>query len=213
VVLAIALHPAISLLQSVVAKIYPISDSLKPAMQVLQEMFQSANVWVLILVIAVLPALCEELAFRGFILSGFRHVGHKWRAILYSAIFFSLAHGIIQQSMIACMVGVIIGYLAVQTGSIFPCIAFHMVHNAMVVVNSRLTSDMFSHSSVLCALAKPSEGGGCTFYWPVVAACTLFALLPLAWFAKQPYVKSQEEAFEDVIVQAEKDDKSLATSQ
>jgi len=33
----------------------------------------------------------RELAFRGFILSGLRHVGHKWAAILASSIFFGAA--------------------------------------------------------------------------------------------------------------------------
>ena len=44
----------------------------------------------------LLPALCEELAFRGLILSGFRHLGHKWRAIVYTALFFGLTHGVLQ---------------------------------------------------------------------------------------------------------------------
>ena len=37
-----------------------------------------------------MPAVCEELAFRGFILSGFRRLGHKRRAIVYSALLFGL---------------------------------------------------------------------------------------------------------------------------
>jgi sodium transport system permease protein len=208
--LAVALHPASSVLQSVVTELYPISDSLRPAMQTVQEMFHSANVWTLIFVIAVVPAVCEELAFRGFILSGFRHVGHKWRAIVYSAIFFSLAHGILQQSIIACLLGVIIAYLAVQSGSLLPGIVFHAIHNSLVVVDSRLTADVFSESSILRLLASPGEGGGCVFHWPVVMFCSLLALLPLAWFALQPYAKSAEEKLQDAIAQAEKDDKSLA---
>ena len=46
---------------------------------------------------AVLPAMCEELAFRGFILSGLRHLGHKWWAIGLSAVFFGMATRVIQQ--------------------------------------------------------------------------------------------------------------------
>ena len=61
--------------------------------------------WQVLLLLAVVPAVCEELAFRGFILSGFRHLGHRWRAIVLSAIFFGLTHGILQQSLLACLVG------------------------------------------------------------------------------------------------------------
>ena len=46
-------------------------------------------------VIAVTPAICEELAFRGFILSGLRRMGHKWGAIVLTSVFFGLAHGIL----------------------------------------------------------------------------------------------------------------------
>ena len=76
------------------------------------------GLWQMILLLAVLPAVCEELAFRGFILSGFRHLGHKWRAIVYSALFFGLTHSVLQQSMVACVLGLVLGYLAVQSGSL-----------------------------------------------------------------------------------------------
>ena len=97
----------------------------------MQELFRQADFWPLLLLIAVVPAVCEELAFRGFILSGFRHLGHKWRAIVYSALLFGLAHGILQQSLIASLVGVVLGYLAVQSGSILPGMVFHLCHNAL----------------------------------------------------------------------------------
>ena len=51
-----------------------------------RECSGQADFWPLLLVIALVPAVCEELAFRGFILSGFRHLGHKWRAIVLSAL-------------------------------------------------------------------------------------------------------------------------------
>ncbi len=71
----------------------------------IQKSLQGANFWMLLLLIAVVPAVCEELAFRGFILSGFRHLGSKRRAIVYSALLFGVAHGILQQSLIASLVG------------------------------------------------------------------------------------------------------------
>ena len=103
----------------------------------------SANFWVLLLLIAVVPAVCEELAFRGFILSGFRHLGHKRRAIIYSALLFGLTHGILQQSLIASLVGVVLGYVAVQSGSILPCMVFHLCHNSLAIVNSRIAAPTF----------------------------------------------------------------------
>jgi hypothetical protein len=48
----------------------------------------SPPVWQLLLVMSVTPAICEELAFRGFILSGLRRIGHKWGAIVLTSVFF-----------------------------------------------------------------------------------------------------------------------------
>ena len=81
-VLALALHPLSSWLQTAVQWLYPVSDDMVPQFARLQRLFDSSNLWVLLLLIAVLPAVCEELAFRGFILSGFRHLGHKRLAIV-----------------------------------------------------------------------------------------------------------------------------------
>ena len=121
----------------------------------------------------MVPAVCEELAFRGFILSGFRHLGHKWRAIVYSALLFGLTHGILQQSLIACLLGTVLGFLAVQSGSILPGMVFHVVHNTLAVANSRITPDMIPNSPLLRKLVTPADGGGCAFEWPLVVVGSL----------------------------------------
>ena len=79
----------------------------------------------------MLPAICEELAFRGFILSGLRHVGHRWTAIVISSVFFGAAHAIFQQSLLACLVGMVLGYIVIQSGSLLPAVLFHVVHNSL----------------------------------------------------------------------------------
>ena len=127
-------------------------------------MFIQANIWQLLLVIALVPAICEELAFRGFILSGFRHIGHKWRAIVITAFFFGVVHGIIQQSLMACLLGVVLGYLAVQSGSILPCMVFHLAHNSLALLNGRLTPAMLENVSGLGSLIVPGKNGGCYVY-------------------------------------------------
>jgi sodium transport system permease protein len=170
-----------------------------PALQKMSELFQGANFWSLVLVLAVTPAICEELAFRGFILSGFRRLGHKQRAIVYSAVLFGVTHGIVQQSLIACLLGVVLAWLAVQSGSILPGIVFHAVHNTLAVANSRMTSDMLPNASVLNQLVTPAEGGGLLFQWPVVVIGLLLSALVLMWFGRLNAPKSEEEALVEAI--------------
>ena len=71
--------------------------------------------------------------------SGLRRSGHTWAAIAVASIFFGIAHGILQQSLAASIVGIVLGYLAVRTGSLAPCVAYHFVHNSLSLLLGRLT--------------------------------------------------------------------------
>lgn len=127
VALALAMHPSVILLSQLLTKLY----SVNPALEQLSGLFESGPRWQLALVIALTPAICEELAFRGFILSGLRRLGNPKRAILFSAIFFGISHGMgIQQAIAATLIGLVIGFVCVRTGSVFPGMAFHATHNA-----------------------------------------------------------------------------------
>jgi sodium transport system permease protein len=197
--LAVVMHPVANALQTLVAQCWQVNDSVQPALEKIQNIFHQADFWPMVLVIALTPAICEELAFRGFILSGFRHMGHKWRAIIFSAVFFGATHGILQQSVIASCLGVLLGFIAIQTGSILPGMVFHMVHNALAVANTRITPDMVAATSPIRKFATPLETGGCTFTWPTVAAGVLSVTLVLMWFAKLNSKGSAEEELEAAI--------------
>jgi sodium transport system permease protein len=180
-----------------VQRLYPVGSEMVPLFAKFQKTLQGANFWLLILLIAVVPPVCEELAFRGFILSGFRHLGHKRQAIIYSALFFGLTHGILQQSLIASLVGMVLGYVAVQSGSILPCMVFHLCHNSLVLVNSRITPSMFADWPMLRRFATPGAEGGCLFAWQTVVAGAMAAFLLLAWFRRLPSGKPSEESLAD----------------
>jgi len=179
--LAVLLHPTVGALQGVVMELYPLSDEVREALQATQELFLAAPLWQVVLLIAVTPAICEELAFRGFILTGLQRMGNKWRAIIYSAIFFGLAHAILQQSLIASLVGVVIGFLAVQTGSLWPGVAYHLVHNSMPLLLVQLTPETLERWPVLGSLLVLKDGGY-EFHRPVVILSALAAALLLGWF-------------------------------
>lgn len=201
--LAAFLHPVANVLQSAVTELYPIGEGAKSALENIQLMLGGANIWQLLMVIALTPAICEELAFRGFILSGFRHIGHKWRAIALSAFFFGVIHGILQQSMLACLVGAVLGYLAVQSGSILPCMVFHLAHNSLAVLNSRFTPALFENLPGLEYFVIPGIDGGCSYSWAVVAFGTVAGSLLLIWFGLLPYRKSPEEELQRAIALGE----------
>ncbi|PHS15999.1 MAG: CPBP family intramembrane metalloprotease domain-containing protein [Blastopirellula sp.] len=134
VLLAIVVHPLSMALAGWIKQAFPMDSATKEQLEGFLAQVGDTSIPLLILLIAVLPAICEELAFRGFILSGLRHMGHKWAAICITAFLFGVTHGLLQQSIGAAILGVLIGYIAVQTSSIFPGMAYHFLHNSLMVL-------------------------------------------------------------------------------
>ncbi len=130
--LAVLFHPLAVRFAEALQKLYPLAPGVKEQGEAIESALAAApNWWIAFTLIALLPALCEELAFRGFILSGFRHIGHKWWAIALSALAFGAVHAFLQQKIAAAAIGLVLGFLAVQTGNLLPCIVFHATHNGL----------------------------------------------------------------------------------
>jgi sodium transport system permease protein len=193
VLLALAFHPVIKLLQVGVERLYPMPAGI--AEQLEQALTSAPSFWQLILLVALMPAICEELAFRGFILSGFRHLGHKWRAIALSSLLFGVMHTFLQQSILACITGAVLGYVAVQTGSIFPCMAFHFTNNALVlIVGSLRENENFTR------LIVPLSGSKDFYYqWWVFALGLLTFMWIMIKLSGLRYARTEEESLEEKI--------------
>ena len=93
-------------------------------------------VWLLLMVFAVTPAICEELAFRGFILSGLARGGRLAIAVGISSLMFGIIHMIPQQAFNAALLGLVLGLLAIYSRSLFPAMAFHFFNNAIALMHA-----------------------------------------------------------------------------
>jgi sodium transport system permease protein len=173
-------------LQAWIVKLYPLSDQMKES---LETLFAQVPGWQMVLLIVLVPAVCEELAFRGFILSGLRNLGSKWQAIIYSSLLFGLSHSILQQSILASLTGVILGFIAFQTGSILPAMIFHMVHNGLALSIGALASRWDGAPALLGLVARVEEDA-IFYHWPVIVLTALLAMFLLRWFDRRPHARS-----------------------
>ena len=196
VLLAVFLHPVAARFGDLVQYLYPVNKQLTERLG--EMMSQTPLAWLLFLM-AFTPAICEELAFRGFILSGLRHVGHKWWAIVISSLFFGILHGILQQSIITATVGMVIGFIAVQTGSLFPCAMFHMTHNSLTILAATFNPKDLGRNPFPEWFAQTSAEGAYAFGWPAVALGAAASLALLFWFRSLPYARTAEEALQDAL--------------
>jgi hypothetical protein len=83
--------------------------------------------------LALLPAVLEEMVYRGYILRTLLPHG-KMFAIVVSSAMFALMHGNLLQIPFAFIVGLTCGYLAVKTGKIWVAALLHFLNNFMAVV-------------------------------------------------------------------------------
>ncbi len=89
--------------------------------------------WQALVVFAILPAVCEELTFRGFILTGLQRRFRPRTAVLLSSFLFSLMQMNVFQFVPTFLVGVVLAYLTTRCGSILPAMLFHVLYNALLL--------------------------------------------------------------------------------
>ncbi len=87
-----------------------------------------------VFLIALLPAIAEELIFRGVILQGLRRTGSDFIAIVISALMFAVMHCSLQQFVYPIILGMIFGWIVVRTGSLMLTIFAHFLNNFVVVL-------------------------------------------------------------------------------
>ena len=172
--LPFSLQPIISWFGVVIAEIYPISPNMLAGLEGLEKMFDAAPRGWMLLAMAAVPAVFEELAFRGFMLSGLKSETKDWTAIFITAAFFGITHGILQQSLNAGMIGVLLGYVAVRTNSIIPTMIIHFMHNGLVI----LLAEFGASQEWLQTLQIEYDGIGLN-YSPLVTVVGTVATLAL----------------------------------
>lgn len=84
-------------------------------------------------VVAVMPALCEELIYRGVLFRGYRKSG-VLIAVLLTAFLFGMMHMNLNQFSYAFVLGVIFAFVTEIIGSILPAVLLHIYINGKSVV-------------------------------------------------------------------------------
>ena len=178
--LALCVHPVAAVLKAAVFQLYP--PRAMPDLEMLQNYMLAPDAlsWVLLL-FAVTPAVCEELAFRGFILSGLNSRGVRWPAVAISAAFFAAVHPLVQQAIVAGFLGLLLGWLAMRTRSLWLGIAFHASHNALMILTARWQHARPWFTQLLHPLGDNAHWYG----WPVTLAAIAATLLIIGWVARQ----------------------------
>ncbi len=94
-----------------------------------------------LIVVAILPGICEESIYRGAILSTFRSFKHEWAAIALVGLFFSINHLSILRGPFTFIVGMILAYVVVKKNNILLSMMMHCLLNGFSVTLSYTSFD------------------------------------------------------------------------
>lgn len=135
-----------------------IPDVSKEMTKVLEDLLHETPLVSTIAAIAVLPALAEEIVFRGSLARGLGRDRPMWQAIVISSAVFGIYHLIPAQVVATFMLGCLLGFVTMRSRSIVPAIVVHFLNNAIAIIVTRdsvpgATAWIGDHPAVMLATA------------------------------------------------------------
>jgi membrane protease YdiL (CAAX protease family) len=120
-------------------------------------------------VMAVVPAIAEELFFRGLVMGDLLRSGVKpATSIVVSGIIFSLVHFEFHNFLAIGVLGIFLGYLYYVSGSLWLCVAAHFINNFFAVLARYMAN---------VGIISPELAEGETPVWLTIAGGVVFLSL------------------------------------
>lgn len=110
------------------------TDQVSSAQTMLSQLANLPPALILV-TLAVVPALFEELSFRGFIFGSLRAVMNGWWSVVVAAVLFGVFHEVIfpGRLLASTFLGLVLGWVRLRAGSVLPCMLLHAVHNGVLL--------------------------------------------------------------------------------
>jgi ABC-2 type transport system permease protein/sodium transport system permease protein len=140
----------------------------------LAETLATMSPLLVIFIIALVPAVSEEVLFRGFLLSALTPSAGKWLSIAVTAAIFAAFHFFLFKLPVTFGLGVVLAYLCWQSGSLLPSIIAHFLHNFLGVMTI-LRPQLFE--KITGATGATETEGWAHLPLPVIGVgCVVFAM-------------------------------------
>ena len=89
--------------------------------------------------LAIVPAVTEELFFRGFIQNSLHNKLAPWLAIVGAALLFGAFHVVVRDALFierlipSTLMGLVLGLVYYRSASVFPGMLLHVIHNGLLI--------------------------------------------------------------------------------
>ena len=132
-----------------------------------------------IISIALVPAICEELFFRGFFLATLKNVKNEALVIVIGGIAFGLAHLDLYAFISTALAGALFTFIALRTGSLLISVLIHFINNAISVVVAYSTVNSSETTERVLSASQNQTIGQVMFY---LGCALLFLFFSGGWF-------------------------------
>ncbi|MCC0720693.1 ABC transporter permease subunit/CPBP intramembrane protease [Clostridioides sp. ZZV14-6105] len=145
VVLWIGGYIIIMIITQLILFLFP--QNMEVAESLNKSLFMKDKFLLNLLIIGLLPAICEEIFFRGFIFSAFSKSKNGVKsvklAIICSGVLFGIMHMDFIRIIPTSILGIIFAYSVYKSGSIFVSMLLHFLNNSVaVIVNHYATGNI-----------------------------------------------------------------------
>jgi membrane protease YdiL (CAAX protease family) len=99
-------------------------------MEMIEQYIRGDHMMIVMLFnMALVPALCEETLYRGYVMRAFQKSWGVWPAIIVSGLIFGLYHLQLSNIIPLASLGILFAYVTWVSESIYPAIVAHFVNN------------------------------------------------------------------------------------
>lgn len=179
--IAVSAGVIVTLLMQAINLLFPFPEHYLQQLSGLFEM--TDNVWIQLAAIALLPGICEEVLFRGFFIRFFEGYGTK-PAILISALLFAVFHLDPFRLLPTFLLGLLLGYLTIRSGSIVNSMVSHFINNSFALIIAT-----FGTSAWLKYIIKDAD----TLQWWLLIPAAIIFLLSIITFHKVTANKGEQK--------------------
>lgn len=130
-VAAVGLYYFALLLSEVVGIVSP--GTMEAYSEMMEDVLGGSQLLVMLVVVLIAP-VNEECLMRGLVLKNLQRFFPDTAVIVMQAVMFGILHWNWVQGIYTVPVGVALGYLAVKSGSVLPCIFMHLFYNMLSFV-------------------------------------------------------------------------------
>jgi sodium transport system permease protein len=164
------------LMQQVQLYFLPTMQSGEEVFRQQSELMLGGSMWSAIAVFAVVPAICEELLFRGFLTGALRTRVKTWTVVVCVGLIFGLFHIHIEKLIITSLLGMLLTFVCISSRSIFPAMIMHVAQNGLGIAAGYAENSWLREQ-----LAIPSESlqAGTIIFNTRVATCLAIFVIGL----------------------------------